>query len=158
MGLNKIISGGQTGADLGGLIAAKDCNIPTGGHCPKGWKTEDGPNLELGVVYGLVEDTSFSYVPRTKLNVKNADGTVIFSQDWGSIGTKLTVDTCVNLGKPYIKIDPSNLELNEKELAEWILKNNVKILNVAGNRESKSVGIGRFVMEFMKKTILEINK
>ena len=156
--VNKIISGGQTGADLGGLIAAKCCQISTGGHCPKGWKTEAGPNFDLGRVYGLVEDTSTSYVPRTKLNVKNSDGTVIFSQDWLSIGTKLTIDTCIKLNKPYIKIDLANKEVSEKELFDWIVNNDIKILNVAGNRESKAVGIGTFVMEFMKKTLLEFNK
>ena len=37
---SKIISGGQTGADMGGLLAAKDLGIRTGGWMPKGWLTE----------------------------------------------------------------------------------------------------------------------
>ena len=42
MPIHRIISGGQTGADRGGLDAAIACNIPHGGWCPKGRKAEDG--------------------------------------------------------------------------------------------------------------------
>ena len=42
MKIFKIISGGQTGADKGGLIAAKKANIKTGGIAPKGFMTEAG--------------------------------------------------------------------------------------------------------------------
>ena len=38
----KIISGGQTGADRGGLDAAIALNVPHGGWCPKGRRAEDG--------------------------------------------------------------------------------------------------------------------
>ncbi len=41
------ISGGQSGADFGGLLAAKRCGIPTGGKIPKGFLTENGPKPEL---------------------------------------------------------------------------------------------------------------
>lgn len=32
--VTKIISGGQTGADMGGLLAGELLHIPTGGTCP----------------------------------------------------------------------------------------------------------------------------
>jgi hypothetical protein len=51
--LRKIISGGQTGADIAGLDAAVLLHIPTGGTVMKGFKTESGPNFELGYKYGL---------------------------------------------------------------------------------------------------------
>jgi hypothetical protein len=37
---NIIISGGQTGADQGGLFAAEILKIKTGGYAPKGYRTE----------------------------------------------------------------------------------------------------------------------
>jgi len=40
--LQKIISGGQTGADSAALDVAIEFNIPHGGWIPKGRKTEDG--------------------------------------------------------------------------------------------------------------------
>jgi hypothetical protein len=38
----RVISGGQTGADRGGLDAALELGIACGGCCPKGRKAEDG--------------------------------------------------------------------------------------------------------------------
>ena len=37
--VTKIISSGQTGADLGGLWGARDAGFPTGGFAPKGYLT-----------------------------------------------------------------------------------------------------------------------
>ena len=39
----KIVSGGQTGADRAALDWAMEHGIPHGGWCPKGRKSEDGP-------------------------------------------------------------------------------------------------------------------
>ena len=74
--INKIISGGQTGADIGGLLAAKELNIPTGGTAPKGYRTELGSNFDLCDIFNLSEHSSDKYPPRTAANVKNSDGTV----------------------------------------------------------------------------------
>src|ERR1035437_2072800 len=41
--IQKIISGGQTGADRAALDSAIERGIPHGGWCPKGRKAEDGP-------------------------------------------------------------------------------------------------------------------
>ena len=73
----KIISGGQTGADRGGLDAAIELGIEHGGHCPLGRTAEDGviPN-----VYLLQESRSTGYPQRTEYNVKNAGVTIIFNR------------------------------------------------------------------------------
>jgi hypothetical protein len=42
MGLKKIISGGQTGADIAGIDAAIEHGLSYGGWLPKGRKTEKG--------------------------------------------------------------------------------------------------------------------
>ena len=60
----KIISGGQAGADQGGLLGARDAGLPTGSTAPKGWRTEDDPAPWL-VDFGLVESKSPSYAART---------------------------------------------------------------------------------------------
>ena len=51
----KIISGGQTGADRGGLDAAIHYHWPHGGWCPKGHKAED---VSIPSKYHLHEMTS----------------------------------------------------------------------------------------------------
>ncbi|KKL28978.1 hypothetical protein LCGC14_2369790, partial [marine sediment metagenome] len=78
MKLLKVISGGQTGADQGGLEAGKELGLETGGTAPLGWKTEDGPQPELLKGFGLRECTQPGYPVRTRRNVLTSDGTVIF--------------------------------------------------------------------------------
>ena len=138
----KIISGGQTGADTGALIAAKQLGIQTGGTAPKGYKTENGPNLDLKELYGLVESNSSNYKSRTIENIKNSDGTVIFG-DVSSVGSQLTINTCIQLKKPHI-INPSKLQL-----IDWINKKFIRVLNCAGNRESVNPGIQERVKKFL---------
>lgn len=41
--LERIVSGGQTGADQAALRAARAAGLPTGGWAPRGWLTEEGP-------------------------------------------------------------------------------------------------------------------
>lgn len=131
--IEKIISGGQTGADKAGLVAALNLGIATGGTAPKGWRIclpdgSDGVDLELPKL-GLVEHSSSEYPPRTKQNVLDSDGTLWVGFE-GSPGGRLTINTCKKHNKPYI-INPS-----PNKLKAWITKENIKILNVSGNRES----------------------
>ena len=78
--LIQVISGGQTGADLGGLIAARAFSLRTGGWMPMGFLTLDGPQPDLAKLYGLQEHSSASYPPRTRRNVQQSDATIRFAQ------------------------------------------------------------------------------
>ena len=62
----KIISGGQTGADQGGLDFALENGIEAGGWCPKGRICENGL---IPARYPVEEVTEDDYNLRTKLNV-----------------------------------------------------------------------------------------
>ena len=125
----KLISGGQTGADQIGLEVARSLGIPTGGTAPKGYKTENGPNPEL-IAFGLVESHSASYPVRTRQNVLDSDGTVVFG-DPESGGTKLTIETAHQFRKPVL-VNPTAFELSE-----WLRNLEIRVLNVAGGRSSK---------------------
>jgi len=149
MGINmiiKIISGGQTGADTGGLLAAKELNIQTGGTAPKGYRTETGSDFNLRDIFNLSEHSSDKYPPRTAANVKNSDGTVLFG-NMNSPGCKMTIKFCQQMNKPYI-INPS-----VNQLREWINLNNIRILNCAGNRESKNIGIQERVKNHLVRAL-----
>ena len=153
----KIISGGQTGADLGGLRAAKILGIKTGGLAPKGYKTESGSNPELFTVYGLTAAGTDDYAYRTAANVRGSHATVIFATNVKSPGTRLTIKTCEAGGKPFILINPfaadaSTLLTNFLTDAYNRFGRNL-ILNVAGNRESKSPGIETRVEEIVVGTL-----
>lgn len=147
-----IISGGQTGADRGGLEAAKELGLPTGGYCPKGYLTEDGPDLMLKE-FGLIELKSKSYKSRTVKNIKVSDGTVIFvdvdsSGKLKSKGSLLTFNTAVKLNKPVL-VNP-----DEAKFKTWLTDNNIQVLNVAGNRESVNPGISNIVKSFLLKSLM----
>lgn len=143
--IEKIISGGQTGADLGGLKAAKKLGIKTSGLAPKGYKTEVGNNPELFTVYGLAAASTDDYSYRTAANVRASHATVIFATNAKSLGTKLTIRTCEADGKPFMLINPFASDasaLFTTFLAGVFARYGRNlILNVAGNRESKSPGI-----------------
>src|SRR5215469_4609989 len=99
MPLTKIISGGQTGADQGALYAAKELRLETGGTAPKGYRTDEGHNSNLCLDFGLNANTHYSYVPRTRQNVEDSDGTLLFG-NLTSPGTRLTASLCSQFKKP----------------------------------------------------------
>ena len=146
MTLTKIISGGQTGADQGGLEAGRELGLKTGGTAPMGWRTEDGPQPKLLMSYGLAECGLPGYPARTRINVLNSDVTVIFG-DVCSPGSELTISLCVQLKKPYL-VNPLYTELSA-----FIDVKSIRILNVAGNRESKKPGIQKRVREYLVKEL-----
>lgn len=149
MTIEVVISGGQYGADLAGLQAALDAGIPTGGWAPKDYRTERGSNYNLRDIFNLKEHRSSAYPPRTELNVKESDATVIFSERMSS-GTNLTIDLCVKHNKPYVLINP--FKDDPRKLVTFINGTNPSVVNIAGNRESVSPGIERCTIEFLKKS------
>lgn len=138
-GLLKVISGGQTGADEAGLRAAVDAGIQTGGTAPANFMTEAGPNEQLRDL-GLVAKGTLK--TRTVQNIKDSCGTVIFSSNLGSPGTVLTINTCLREKKPYLAIDTNQEDsVIAQQVADWIQRAQIRVLNVAGNRLSKDPSI-----------------
>jgi putative molybdenum carrier protein len=136
--LQKIISGGQTGADRSALDFAISQNIPHGGWCPKGRKAEDGP---LAAKYLLTETPSSSYPQRTEWNVRDSDGSVIFSIAPALTGgSKKTVEFAIKYKKPWLHISRGD-HSPEGMLLEFIREQRIRILNVAGPRASKEPGV-----------------
>ncbi len=133
--LKKVISGGQTGVDRAGLDAAMDAGIPAGGFCPRNRTAEDGVIPEK---YPLEEIESDEYHIRTEKNVIESDGTLILNKGALSEGTRLTYDYTVQYGKPslVVQLDAEKL-MEPANVVRWIYGQQIKILNVAGPRESK---------------------
>jgi hypothetical protein len=146
--LTKVISGAQTGADQAALRAAKKLGIATGGWVPKGCRTEDGPRPDLIDEFGLTETETDDYVERTHLNIEHSDGTIRFAADFNSIGERCTLRGIRKYKKPYFDFDISK-HYRFADLLRWVWDNNIHVLNVAGNRESKHPGIGKTVEEFL---------
>lgn len=139
--IEMIVSGGQTGADQGGLVAGRKLGIKTFGYAPKGYKTEDGyGDIDKMKSYGLIESDSSDYVKRTIQNLKLADGTIVFATDIKSTGTKLTINSCKRAKKPILILDLDKSDHTET-IRNFIISKNLKSINIAGNRESKSKGL-----------------
>jgi len=146
-GVNKIISGGQSGADLAGLRAGRFMKMYTGGTAPAGYLTENGSNFDLKD-YGLNQHKSPSYQPRTAKNIKDADMTIVFG-NLNSPGSLLTCDLCVKYNKPSYLVEKIDIEKHKDKLLKFIVENNAKIINIAGNRESVNKGIEKKVFMFL---------
>ncbi|HEV3298916.1 MAG TPA: putative molybdenum carrier protein [Planctomycetaceae bacterium] len=135
--VEKIISGGQTGVDRAALDVALAMGIDCGGWCPKGRRAEDG---SIPSRYPLAETASPAYSQRTKRNVRDSDATLILSRGQPRGGTLLTKRTAVELGKPCLAID-LGAPVALAEIREWLGRHAVRVLNIAGPRESQSPGI-----------------
>jgi Circularly permutated YpsA SLOG family len=155
--LRKIISGGQTGADRAGLDFAIETGLEHGGYVPRGRKAEDG---RIDERYNLVELSTSSYPARTRRNIEESDGTVIFSLErLLSGGTKLTWEHANKLGKPALHIynarkeqilNQDSLRLEIQALTDFLCSNKIEILNVAGPRESKEPGVYEWTLTMLR--------
>jgi hypothetical protein len=132
-----IFSGGQTGVDRAALDAAEACGISRGGWCPKGRLAEDGP---IPATYPLRETRSARYPPRTERNVRESDATLVLHDGRPSCGTALTVRLAAKHSKPCLVVDLGRPQ-GTAEFLEWLSGNSVRVLNVAGPRESSAPGI-----------------
>jgi hypothetical protein len=146
--LEKVISGFQTGADQGAMRAAKAAGIPTGGWMPKGFLTEDGARPEFAELYGTQEMDTDSYRARTEQNVRDSHGTLWFGTT-DTPGAKATLWAAHGMNKPIMLVRPGT-DVRPSDVVDWIrCTPGLKVLNVAGNRESKAPGIGDRVEGFL---------
>lgn len=131
----KIISGGQTGADLAALDAAIALGMPHGGWLPRGRKTEAGP---LPDRYALQENDSPRYRDRTKRNILAADATLICSHGPLSGGSALTEALAIRHDRPFLHVDfeHSPAEAAVVLVQRWLDRMHPSVLNVAGPRAS----------------------
>lgn len=139
----KIVSGGQTGADRAALDFAIKHGLPHGGWCPKDRRAEDGM---IDRRYQLDETSTKNYSQRTEMNVKHSNGTVIFTlSPTLTGGSKKTAEFARKHGKPWIHLRPGKERVPATELLQFIRKNRIRTLNVAGSRASKEPQICGFV-------------
>ncbi len=148
----KFVSGGQTGADRAALDFAIAHAIPHGGACPKGRLAEDGP---LAPYYQLQETSTEDYAQRTEFNVRDSDGTVIFSIGANLIGgSKKTLALARQHGKPVLHLARERPPASpERALLGFIRDHKINILNLAGPRASEEPEIGAWVTAVLEKAL-----
>lgn len=161
----KIISGGQTGADLGGVDAAIACGVPYGGMIPSGRRYELGAIPDNYTEF--VESDSYNYLVRTEQNVKDSDVTLVFSTTPVQGGTKRTIQFARKHNVPYFVFSynltgtllEDTVETKYAEVLKALLEfDSDVVINVAGSRESKCEGIHKFTKDIITKLIQDLKK
>ena len=161
--LERVITGGQTGADQAGWCAARACGIATGGWMPMGFRTEgraledgtlgpDESHPEFADLYGARAGESLEYRQRTRANVRESDAVVWFG-DTRSRGGMLTLGLARIVGVPALVVeldDAGRPSRPPEDLAGWLGDESVRVLLVAGNRESHQPGIGAWVEAYLR--------
>ncbi len=132
MGLERVVSGGQSGVDRATLDVCIALGIEIGGWCPKGRWAEDGT---ISSHYPLIETDCSNPAVRTKLNVRDSDGTLVLYEGTLCGGTDLTVKYAKDIRRPLLVV-PLDQELPVELAVSWI-QQHVHVLNVAGPRESE---------------------
>jgi hypothetical protein len=117
-------------------------SIPHGGWVPKGRLAEDGP---LAGTYNLRETPTAVYAERTEKNVMDSDGTLIISRGQLTGGSEYTREMALQHGRPWLHVDLEGTAAFRSAvmISEWISRNDIRVLNVAGPRASKDPHIYR---------------
>ena len=151
--IERIISGGQTGADRAALDIALELGISIGGWIPRGRLAEDG--IVPAHYSNLVETDSALYARRTELNVRDSDATIIFSFGPPTGGSALTEKFAHALAKPVLVL---NLDALSRDRAtacsrEWIAEMQPRVLNVAGPRLSNAPRIAQATVDILREIL-----
>ena len=172
--VSKIISGGQTGADMGGLLAAEHLELPTGGTAPLGYRTTQGKNQTLASRFGLTElkvptrghvSIAQMYVQRSIANINDSDGTLAF-RTHSSAGTDKSIGYCIHKSwkvPDKNEIQPGELisrhkpvfivtdlgQDSKESFRVWVTNNNIRILNICGHRDTN-------MTQLVKDTVIHL--
>ncbi len=146
----KIITGGQTGVDRGALDACLFLRFQCGGWCPAGRLAEDG---RIPDRYPLKETQETEYKYRTLRNVFDSDATLIISPGELQGGTLLTQKYTAEYYKSLKIVSSDN---NVDLILNWLIENNVKVLNVAGPRLSEWPEAEMFAYRLIVSIVIEI--
>jgi hypothetical protein len=148
--IERIVSGGQTGADRAALDAALESGMACGGWCPRGRDAEDGP---LPGRYPLQETAERAHHARTERNVIDSDGTLIVNIGELGGGTALTRDYAQKHRRPCLIVQLDEVQNPVEHVLSWTGRNGIRVLNVAGPRGSKCPEIYGRALELLREVI-----
>ena len=167
MNLNvKIVSGGQTGVDQGGLEAAVTLGLEFGGWAPARWLAER-PHRAIPEAYRSAMreypdqgSNTQNYLARTKANVRDSHATLLLVEKLPlEGGTKRTRDFALSIGRSHHVVVLSAGNAKEDAIT-WLRQfrgmSSTLVLNVAGPRESKAPGIQAKTRKFLLEVLREV--
>ena len=145
----RIVTGGQTGVDRAALEVALERGLACGGWCPRGRRAEDG---EIDARFPLRETPSGDYAERTEWNVRDSDATLVLTRGEPRGGTAFTVECALALGRPHRIVDLT-ADPDVDGVRAWLAERGVRVLHVAGPRESERPGIGAHARRFLEQVL-----
>ncbi len=148
-----VLTGGQTGIDTIGAVAALGAGLVTHVVFPHGFRQEDGPLSDArrrrlrGAV--LHELASADFAARTWSCVRLADAVVLIDPAGGE-GCRETAFAAASLGRPILDLGPAawpvsfaerraapaDAPVGAAEIATWLRQADVSVLQIAGCRAS----------------------
>lgn len=151
LGVQRIVSGGQTGVDRAALDAAISLNIEHGGWCPRGRLAEDGV---IPSRYQLRETEATEYGVRTEQNVVDSDGTLLLYKERLQRGTLLTYRMAQKHARPALRVRLDR-PLDVPAIQRWLVDNKIRTVNIAGPRASSCPGIEQETLRLLTRVFTE---
>jgi hypothetical protein len=105
--------------------------------------------------YQLSETPSPDHAQRTEWNVRDSCGTVIFSIACVLIGgSKQTAELSRQHRKPCLHLARERDEaVTARKLREFLAAHQIRVMNVAGPRQSQEPEVARFVSEILERSL-----
>ena len=84
-------------------------------------------------------------------NIKVAKGTIRVATDFGTRAKRKSLKLLLNYEKPFYDLNPAtgSSKVYVEAVADWILRHEIRILNVSGNSERVCEGISGWTNRFL---------
>jgi hypothetical protein len=148
--LEKIISDEQTATGLAALRAARVFGLQAGGWNSRE-STDESPTDGARRAVRPTLTRPRRAPAWTEENVRDSDATLWLGETT-TLSAQATVRACLRFGKPCLPIDPV-AAFEPAHVAAWMIKNDVRTLNVAGNCEEEEPRIGDRVERFLSELL-----
>ncbi len=163
--LQRIISGGETGAERAALEFATAHRIPVTGWCPEGRKVEDGvipcrftldePRRSSVSEQDMARRTKFQriYYDPSACNIYYSHATVVFTiEDDLSERLRRLQKWAERCSVHWLHLSKHSADDPVEKLLEFLTSNEVRTLNVTGSRISQEPDVSAFVADVLERT------
>jgi hypothetical protein len=147
--IEKLITGGQSGAEQEAWASARRAGVATGGYMPRGFATEDGPNPRLGALYGAIE-FPLDDATRSRANLRRADALLWLGDPLTDEG-RAAIEACRAVGKPFLAAEPGLTPVSD--VVSWLIVFEVKTLVIAASPASRAPDLGPRVGQFLDRVL-----
>ena len=132
--IEKIISGGRSGAEMAALDAGIKLGIAYGGWIPKDDSSPGGINTDK---YNLTEMPTSNRIETFKKNIRESDGVLMLSHGRSSSHVKNTKRLTQRYSTPLLHVDLNGTNAFDAAslINDWVVDNDLIILHVTGPTE-----------------------